>query len=127
METSYPSRRMGGVAVLGGIWEIVFCRPWRSADGEIDIVAVERQVLVVCEMTSRMPVRYRSLLASSTGQARTAVQAGGPASERPLHPFRPGPDRCGRLGLRGLQRLRLAVPKAVAGPPDTGAAPPGAR
>src|SRR5580704_15929057 len=62
METSYPSRRMGGVAVLGGIWEIVFCRPWRSADGEIDIVAVERQVLVVCEMKSRMPVRYRSPL-----------------------------------------------------------------
>ena len=34
-------------------------RNWRSADGEIDIVAVERQVLVVCEVKSRTSVRYR--------------------------------------------------------------------
>jgi len=28
-------------------------RNWRSADGEIDIVAVDRRVLVVCEVKSR--------------------------------------------------------------------------
>ena len=33
-------------------------RNWRSADGEIDIVAVERQVLVVCEVKSRTSTRY---------------------------------------------------------------------
>jgi putative endonuclease len=37
-------------------------RNWRSADGEIDIVAVERQVLVVCEVKSRTSVRYGSPL-----------------------------------------------------------------
>ena len=33
-------------------------RNWRCADGEIDIVAVERQVLVVCEVKSRTSTRY---------------------------------------------------------------------
>ena len=37
-------------------------RNWRSADGEIDIVAVERRVLVVCEVKSRTSVRYGSPL-----------------------------------------------------------------
>jgi putative endonuclease len=37
-------------------------RNWRSADGEIDIVAAERQVLVVCEVKSRTSVRYGSPL-----------------------------------------------------------------
>ena len=36
--------------------------PWRGADGELDIVAVERHVLVVCEVKSRMSVRYGSTL-----------------------------------------------------------------
>jgi putative endonuclease len=33
-------------------------RNWRCADGEIDIVAVERQTLVVCEVKSRTGMRY---------------------------------------------------------------------
>lgn len=37
-------------------------RNWRSADGEIDIVAAERQVLVVCEVKARTGVRYGSPL-----------------------------------------------------------------
>ena len=37
-------------------------RNWRSADGEIDIVAVERNVLVVCEVKSRTSTRYGSPL-----------------------------------------------------------------
>jgi putative endonuclease len=37
-------------------------RNWRSADGEIDIVAAERHVLVVCEVKSRTSARYGSPL-----------------------------------------------------------------
>ncbi len=37
-------------------------RNWRCAGGEIDIVAVERQVLVICEVKSRTGPRYGSPL-----------------------------------------------------------------
>ena len=37
-------------------------RNWRSAAGEIDIVAVERRVLVVCEVKSRTGTSYGSPL-----------------------------------------------------------------
>jgi putative endonuclease len=37
-------------------------RNWRGADGEIDIVAAERHVLVVCEVKSRTSARYGSPL-----------------------------------------------------------------
>jgi len=33
-------------------------RNWRSADGEIDIVAVERHTFVVCEVKTRSGTRY---------------------------------------------------------------------
>ncbi len=33
-------------------------RNWRCAEGEIDIVAVERRVLVVCEVKTRSGKRY---------------------------------------------------------------------
>jgi len=33
-------------------------RNWRCAEGEIDIVAVERHALVVCEVKTRSGVRY---------------------------------------------------------------------
>jgi putative endonuclease len=46
-------------------------RNWRCADGEIDIVAVERQVLVVCEVKSRTSVRYGSPL-EAVGRAKRA-------------------------------------------------------
>lgn len=36
----------------------ILARNWRCADGEIDIVAVERQVLVVCEVKTRSGERY---------------------------------------------------------------------
>jgi putative endonuclease len=36
----------------------VLDRNWRCASGEIDIVAVERRTLVICEVKSRMGVRY---------------------------------------------------------------------
>jgi putative endonuclease len=44
-------------------------RNWRSTDGEIDIVAVERHVLVVCEVKSRSSVRYGSPL-EAVGRAK---------------------------------------------------------
>jgi putative endonuclease len=37
-------------------------RNWSSADGEIDIVAAERHVLLVCEVKSRTSTRYGSPL-----------------------------------------------------------------
>ncbi len=33
-------------------------RNWRCAEGELDIVAAERRVLVVCEVKTRSSVRY---------------------------------------------------------------------
>ena len=42
-------------------------RNWRSADGEIDIVAVERHVLVVCEVKSRTSTRYAARSRRSAG------------------------------------------------------------
>jgi putative endonuclease len=46
-------------------------RNWRSADGEIDIVAAERHVLVVCEVKSRTSVRYGGPL-EAVGRAKRA-------------------------------------------------------
>ena len=47
-------------------------RNWRCADGEIDIVAAERQVLVVCEVKTRTSGQFGSPLeaVSKTKQAR---------------------------------------------------------
>jgi putative endonuclease len=36
----------------------VLDRNWRCADGEIDIVAAERQVMVVCEVKTRSSASY---------------------------------------------------------------------
>jgi putative endonuclease len=33
-------------------------RNWRCAEGELDIVAAERRVLVICEVKTRSSVRY---------------------------------------------------------------------
>jgi putative endonuclease len=46
-------------------------RNWRCADGEIDIVAAERHVLVICEVKSRTSVRYGSPL-EAVGRAKRA-------------------------------------------------------
>ena len=42
----------------------VLDRNWRCADGEIDIVAVDRRVLVVCEVKTRTGNRYGAPLES---------------------------------------------------------------
>ena len=49
----------------------VLDRNWRCADGEIDIVAVERHVLVVCEVKTRTGQRYGSPL-EAVGRAKRA-------------------------------------------------------
>ena len=49
-------------------------RNWRSADGEIDIVAVERRVLVVCEVKSRTSTRYGSPLEAVSRAKRTRLR-----------------------------------------------------
>jgi putative endonuclease len=50
----------------------VLDRNWRCADGEIDIVAAERQVMVVCEVKTRSSTRFGTPLEaiSRTKQAR---------------------------------------------------------
>ncbi|MBV9379252.1 MAG: YraN family protein [Streptosporangiaceae bacterium] len=46
------------VDYLEGAGFRVLDRNWRCAEGEIDIVAVERHVLVVCEVKTRSGTRY---------------------------------------------------------------------
>ena len=49
-------------------------RNWRCADGEIDIVAVERQVLVVAEVKSRTSMRYGSPLEAVSRAKRARLR-----------------------------------------------------
>jgi len=44
----------------------VLDRNWRCADGEIDIVAAERQVMVVCEVKTRSGTRFGTPLEAVT-------------------------------------------------------------
>ena len=44
----------------------VLDRNWRCADGEIDIVAAERQVMVVCEVKTRSNTRFGTPLEAIT-------------------------------------------------------------
>ncbi len=45
-------------------------RNWRCADGEIDIVAVERHTFVVCEVKTRSGTRYGTPL-EAVGRAKS--------------------------------------------------------
>ena len=49
-------------------------RNWRCADGEIDIVAVERQVFVVCEVKTRAGDRYGTPLESVSRLKRARLR-----------------------------------------------------
>ena len=42
----------------------ILARNWRCSEGEIDIVAAERRVLVVCEVKTRSGTRYGTPLES---------------------------------------------------------------
>jgi putative endonuclease len=46
-------------------------RNWRCADGEVDIVAVERQTFVVCEVKTRSGTRYGTPL-EAVGRVKRA-------------------------------------------------------
>ncbi len=49
-------------------------RNWRCPDGEIDIVAAERQVLVVCEVTIRSAERRGTAVAPVSRAKRTQLR-----------------------------------------------------
>ncbi len=49
-------------------------RNWRCADGEIDIVATERGVLVVCEVKTRSGAGYGTPLEAITRAKRTRLR-----------------------------------------------------
>jgi putative endonuclease len=52
----------------------VLDRNWRCADGEIDIVATERHVLVVCEVKSRSGTRYGTPLEAVSRAKRARLR-----------------------------------------------------
>jgi putative endonuclease len=49
-------------------------RNWRCAEGEIDIVAADRRVLVVCEVKTRSDTRYGTPLEAITRQKRNRLR-----------------------------------------------------
>jgi putative endonuclease len=49
-------------------------RNWRCAEGEIDIVAAERQVLVICEVKTRSSTRYGSPLEAISPRKRARLR-----------------------------------------------------
>jgi putative endonuclease len=52
----------------------VLARNWRCADGELDIVAAERQVLVVCEVKTRSGTRFGTPLEAITRNKRARLR-----------------------------------------------------
>ena len=62
------------VNYLEGCGFRILDRNWRCADGEIDIVAVERDVLVVCEVKSRTSARYGSPLEAVSRAKRARLR-----------------------------------------------------
>jgi putative endonuclease len=57
------------VSYLEGCGFRILDRNWRSADGEIDIVAVERHTFVVCEVKTRSGTRFGTPL-DAVGRAK---------------------------------------------------------
>jgi putative endonuclease len=57
------------VDYLKGCGFRILDRNWRCADGELDIVAAERQVLVVCEVKTRSGTGYGTPL-EAVGRAK---------------------------------------------------------
>jgi putative endonuclease len=49
-------------------------RNWRCADGEIDIVAAERRILVACEVKTRSGPRYGTPIEAITRQKRNRLR-----------------------------------------------------
>ena len=49
-------------------------RNWRCSEGEIDIVAAERQVLVICEVKTRSSTKYGSPFEAITRSKRARLR-----------------------------------------------------
>jgi putative endonuclease len=52
----------------------ILARNWRCGEGEIDIVAAEGRVLVVCEVKTRSTVRYGTPLEAITRQKQRRLR-----------------------------------------------------
>ena len=52
----------------------ILARNWRCSEGEIDIVAAERRVLVVCEVKTRTGTRYGTPLEAITRQKQRRLR-----------------------------------------------------
>jgi putative endonuclease len=52
----------------------VLDRNWRCAEGEIDIVAAERRVLVICEVKTRSGTRFGTPLEAITRSKRARLR-----------------------------------------------------
>jgi putative endonuclease len=52
----------------------VLDRNWRCSEGELDIVAADRRVLVVCEVKTRSGVRFGTPLEAITRQKRSRLR-----------------------------------------------------
>jgi putative endonuclease len=52
----------------------ILARNWRCADGEIDIVAMDRHTLVICEVKTRSGARYGTPLESVTRLKRNRLR-----------------------------------------------------
>ena len=78
------------VTYLEGCGFRILDRNWRCADGEIDIVAVERHTFVVCEVKTRSGHAVRhSARGGRPGETGQAAQAGRPLAHRARDPVRP--------------------------------------
>ena len=52
----------------------ILARNWRCSEGEIDIVAAERRVLVVCEVKTRSSTRYGTPVEAITRAKRRRLR-----------------------------------------------------
>jgi len=52
----------------------ILARNWRCREGEIDIVAADRRVLVACEVKTRSSTRYGTPLEAVTRQKRNRLR-----------------------------------------------------
>lgn len=62
------------VTYLEGCGFRILDRNWRCADGEIDIVAVERHTFVVCEVKTRSGTRYGTPLEAVSRAKRSRLR-----------------------------------------------------
>ena len=53
---------------------VVLERNWRCREGELDIVALERRVLVICEVKTRSGLRYGSPLEAVSHRKRVRLR-----------------------------------------------------